>query len=94
MSISAMFICAYGTDEANIRKNLSRNSDRFEEGKHYYLLTGSKLKEFKRLVTTSHLVSKYTSQVILWAERGAARMSKRGNRRIRKKSYAKLTVFS
>ncbi|WP_089637547.1 phage antirepressor KilAC domain-containing protein [Escherichia coli] len=66
----------YGTDEANIRKNLSRNSDRFEEGKHYYLLTGSKLKEFKRLVTISHLVSKYTSQVILWAERGAARMSK------------------
>ncbi|EIG8806091.1 phage antirepressor KilAC domain-containing protein [Escherichia coli] len=66
----------YGTDEANIRKNLSRNPDRFEEGKHYYLLTGSKLKEFKRLVTISHLVSKYTSQVILWAERGAARMSK------------------
>ncbi|EGD9092077.1 phage antirepressor KilAC domain-containing protein, partial [Escherichia coli] len=66
----------YGTDEANIRKNLSRNSDRFEEGKHYYLLTGSKLKEFKRLVTISHLVSKYTSQVILWTERGAARMSK------------------
>lgn len=30
----------YGTDEANIRKNLSRNSDRFEEGKHYNLLTG------------------------------------------------------
>lgn len=24
----------YGTDEANIRKNLSRNPDRFEEGKH------------------------------------------------------------
>ncbi|HGC5374135.1 TPA: phage antirepressor KilAC domain-containing protein, partial [Escherichia coli] len=66
----------YSTDEANIRKNLSRNSDRFEEGKHYYLLTGSKLKEFKRLVTISHLVSKYTSQVILWTERGAARMSK------------------
>ncbi|HCR5082701.1 TPA: phage antirepressor KilAC domain-containing protein [Escherichia coli] len=66
----------YGVDEANIRNNLSRNLDRFEEGKHYYLLTGSKLKEFKRLVTISHLVSKYTSQVILWAERGAARMSK------------------
>ncbi len=55
---------------------LAQPPDRFEEGKHYYLLTGSKLKEFKRLVTISHLVSKYTSQVILWAERGAARMSK------------------
>lgn len=66
----------YGTDEANIRKNLSRNLERFEEGNHYYLLTGSDLKEFKRLVTDSHLANKYTSQLILWAERGAARMSK------------------
>lgn len=66
----------YGTDEVNIRKNLSRNLDRFEEGKHYFLLTGSELKEFKNLVPKSHLVSKHTSQLILWTERGAARMSK------------------
>ncbi|EER4120799.1 ORF6N domain-containing protein, partial [Escherichia coli] len=26
----------YGVDEANIRNNLSRNLDRFEEGKHYF----------------------------------------------------------
>lgn len=37
----------YGTDEVNIRKNLSRNLERFEEGKHYFLLTGSELKGFK-----------------------------------------------
>lgn len=66
----------YGTDEVNIRKNLSRNLDRFEEGKHHFLLTGSELKEFKNLVPKSHLVSKHTSQLILWTERGAARMSK------------------
>lgn len=66
----------YGTDEVNIRKNLSRNLDRFEEGKHYFLLTGSELKEFKNLVPESHLVNKHTSQLILWTERGAARMSK------------------
>ncbi|EIC6800228.1 ORF6N domain-containing protein, partial [Escherichia coli] len=48
----------YGTDEGNIRKNLSCNSDRFEEGKHYFLLTGSKLKEFKNRVTFSNSVGK------------------------------------
>ena len=41
----------YGTDEANIRNNLSRNLDRFEDGKHYYLLSGSELREFKNRVT-------------------------------------------
>ena len=66
----------YGTDEVNIRKNLSRNLERFEEGKHYFLLTGSELKRFKNLVPESHLVNKHTSQLILWTERGAARMSK------------------
>ncbi|WP_166513565.1 ORF6N domain-containing protein [Kluyvera intermedia] len=66
----------YGTDEVNIRNNLSRNLERFEDGKHYFLLTGSELREFKNLVTMSYLVNKHTSQLILWTERGAARMSK------------------
>lgn len=66
----------YGTDEVNIRNNLSRNPERFEEGKHYFLLTGSDLREFKRLVTDSYLVNKHTSQLVLWTDRGAARMSK------------------
>ncbi|EFO2437497.1 phage antirepressor Ant, partial [Escherichia coli] len=66
----------YGTDEGNIRKNLSCNSDRFEEGKHYFLLTGSKLKEFKNRVTGSYSVGKNARSLTLWTERGAARMSK------------------
>ncbi|MGK8932008.1 ORF6N domain-containing protein [Pluralibacter gergoviae] len=66
----------YGTDESNIRKNLSRNLERFEEGNHYFLLTGLELREFKKLAAYSHLVKKHTSQLVLWAERGAARMSK------------------
>ncbi|EFU6928658.1 phage antirepressor Ant [Escherichia coli] len=66
----------YGTDEGNIRKNLSCNSDRFEEGKHYFLLTGSKLKEFKNRVTFSNSVGKNARSLTLWTERGAARMSK------------------
>ncbi|WP_238919352.1 ORF6N domain-containing protein, partial [Escherichia coli] len=66
----------YGTDEGNIRKNLSCNSDRFEEGKHYFLLTGSKLKEFKNRVTFSNSVGKNARNLTLWTERGAARHAK------------------
>ncbi|HIB7186765.1 TPA: phage antirepressor KilAC domain-containing protein, partial [Escherichia coli] len=66
----------YGTDEGNIRKNLSCNSDRFEEGKHYFLLTASKLKEFKNRVTFSNSVGKNARNLTLWTERGAARHAK------------------
>lgn len=66
----------YGTDEVNIRKNLTRNLERFEEGKHYFLLTGLNLREFKNRVPESHSVGKNARSLTLWAERGAARMSK------------------
>lgn len=66
----------YGTDEANIRNNLSRNLDRFEDGKHYYLLSGSELREFKNRVTDGHSVGKNARSLTLWTEKGAARMSK------------------
>ena len=35
---------AYGTSTDNIKKNFNRNSDRFEAGKHYILLTGENLR--------------------------------------------------
>jgi hypothetical protein len=66
----------YGTDEVNIRNNLSRNLDRFGDGKHYFLLTGSELKEFKNRVTDGYSVGKRARSITLWTEKGAARMSK------------------
>lgn len=30
----------YGTEDARIHKNHERNADRFEEGKHFYKVTG------------------------------------------------------
>lgn len=66
----------YGCDEKSIRMNLSRNLDRFEEGKHYFLLTGSELKEFKNRVSDSGSVGKNARSLTLWTEKGAARMSK------------------
>ncbi|MBL3522888.1 ORF6N domain-containing protein [Serratia plymuthica] len=66
----------YATDENTIRKNLSRNLERFDDGKHYFLLVGDELKEFKNRVTDSHSVGKNARSLTLWTEKGAARMSK------------------
>ncbi|AYN26430.1 ORF6N domain-containing protein [Buttiauxella sp. 3AFRM03] len=66
----------YGTDVKNIQMNLTRNQERFIEGEHYFKLEGLELQHFKRLPTISGLVSKHTSQQVLWTVRGAARMSK------------------
>lgn len=69
----------YSTDDVNIRMNYQRNQDRFIEGKHYYLLTGYKLKDFKNSITNSYsdeIVQKKARSLILWTERGAARHAK------------------
>ncbi|WP_232625540.1 ORF6N domain-containing protein [Pectobacterium parmentieri] len=66
----------YDTDVNNIKKNYSRNASRFLDGKHYFLITGSKLKELKNSVTFGHLVDKRAPKLTLWTERGAARHAK------------------
>jgi hypothetical protein len=65
----------YGTDEANIRKNLSRNGDRFVEGVHIFTIEGDELKDLR--VANSHAqISNMARTLTLWTEKGAARMSK------------------
>lgn len=66
----------YGVPEANIRNNLTRNRDRFIEDVHIFTLSGVPLKAFMNHVTESYSVNKHTTSLILWTERGAARMSK------------------
>lgn len=66
----------YGATTNNIKDNFSRNKDRFTEGKHYILLTGQSLREFKNQAAESDLVSKKTSQLYLWTRRGASRHCK------------------
>ncbi|RJT47250.1 ORF6N domain-containing protein [Rahnella woolbedingensis] len=66
----------YGTGADNIKKNYSRNSSRFELGKHYFMITGSELRSFKDSVTFGHLVDKRAPKLTLWTERGAARHAK------------------
>ncbi|MBU3176300.1 ORF6N domain-containing protein [Clostridium estertheticum] len=38
----------YETTINSIKKNFNSNKDRFMSGKHYYLLKGEELREFKR----------------------------------------------
>ena len=66
----------YETEENNIKNNFNNNKSRFEEGKHYYLLKGEDLKEFKNQVNDIDLVPKRTASLYLWTERGALRHAK------------------
>lgn len=68
----------YGTEPDYIRKNYSRNTDRFVPGKHYFLLEGDKLREFKHSMSLrpSVKIARNVRSLILWTERGAARHAK------------------
>ncbi|WP_085829368.1 ORF6N domain-containing protein [Clostridium massiliodielmoense] len=67
----------YGTEDKNIQMNFLNNQKRFVEGKHYYKLEGEILKEFKNsLPNDIREPFKFTSQLILWTDRGAARHAK------------------
>lgn len=61
----------YGTTEKVIRENFRRNIDRYKEGKHYYCLTGDDLKAFKNRTSFCGAVSKKSSSLYLWTEKGA-----------------------
>ncbi|WP_447875908.1 ORF6N domain-containing protein [Serratia fonticola] len=66
----------YGTDDANIRANLRNHRDRFIEGVHIFTVDGDELREFKNRVNNINSVGKNARSLTLWAEKGAARMSK------------------
>lgn len=67
----------YETDVKNIQTNFNRNKDRFIEGKHYYILEGEELKNFKSsLPSESRQPLKFAPQLILWTEKGADRHCK------------------
>lgn len=65
----------YGTTAKNISNNFKRNVERFEEGKHYYVLQGKELKEFMMLSSERGLPPS-TPIAYLWTRRGASRHCK------------------
>lgn len=67
----------YGTDADNIKKNFSRNAERFCEGKHFYKVIGDDLNNLRVTLSNSqNSISPKARSLILWTERGAARHAK------------------
>ncbi|WP_419793054.1 ORF6N domain-containing protein [Serratia fonticola] len=64
----------YGTTVIRIQQNHTRNASRFNEGKHFFKVIGEELKAIR--LSLSESVSKYTTSLILWTERGAANHAK------------------
>lgn len=61
---------SYGTDAKSISHNYTRNKKRYTEGKHYFVLAGEELKEFK----TNHQIGdqlKHSPSLYLWTVKGA-----------------------
>ena len=60
----------YETNSKSISYNFNNNRKRYEEGKHYYSLSGSEKREFVNCLEI-HDSSKNASTLYLWTERGA-----------------------
>jgi len=65
----------YQTESRRITENFQRNQARFVLGKHYHLLEGDELREFKHEYAES-VVAPNVNKLYLWTERGASRHCK------------------
>jgi len=65
----------FGAPAVRLRQNYQRNAERFVEGKHFFKLTGTALKDF---VSISEIPSKSSKAraMMLWTDRGVARHAK------------------
>src|SRR5699024_8743475 len=59
---------SYGATTDKISYNFKYNEKRYKEGKHFYLLTGEALKEFKN---ANHEFQGSSNRLYLWTEKGA-----------------------
>lgn len=68
----------YACTDRNITDNYQRNTDHFEEGKHFIKLEGRALQEFRDLCPANSgvQISPMVRSLFLWTERGAARHAK------------------
>lgn len=66
----------YGTTAKNITNNFQRNKDRFTEGKHYFVLQGEELREFKNKTSERGVPLSSSNSMYLWTRRGASRHCK------------------
>lgn len=62
---------SYGTDHKHISDNFINNKGRYAPGKHFFLLEGKELKDFKKGYPKFSDTLKYVSILYLWTEKGA-----------------------
>jgi hypothetical protein len=67
---------AYEASPTQIKQNFNNNKSNFVEGKHYVLLEGEELHDFKDRVDNIDLVGKNARILYLWTRRGASRHCK------------------
>jgi hypothetical protein len=60
---------SYGTDSERINKNFNRNKERYNPGKHFFLIEGDSLKEFRAKGQID--LSSNINRLYLWTEKGA-----------------------
>ncbi|OAS19285.1 ORF6N domain-containing protein [Paenibacillus oryzisoli] len=61
----------YGTDYKSISKNFNRNKQRYQEGKHYFLLQGEERQEFMLDYRQNDDSLKHAKHIFLWTAKGA-----------------------
>ncbi|STV55282.1 antirepressor protein Ant [Klebsiella pneumoniae subsp. rhinoscleromatis] len=66
----------YETKPEYVRRNHNRNSERFIEGKHFFVVKGESLEKLKASLRPFQNIAPNVRKMILWTERGAARHAK------------------
>jgi len=80
---------SFSVDPKIINKNFQRNRSRYEQGKHFFLLNGDPLKEFKGTYQNDENL-KFVSSLYLWTETGAWMLAKSVNNDKAWQAYAML----
>lgn len=62
---------SFGTDGEYISRNFNNNKDRYSEGKHFYLLEGDALREYKTTTGKNDGSLLRVNRLYLWTEKGA-----------------------
>jgi phage antirepressor YoqD-like protein len=68
---TAQLAAAYGSNPEYINRNFSNNRDRYNTGKHFILLEGEQLKEFKMTTGKNDDSLIRVNKLYLWTEKGA-----------------------
>lgn len=66
---------AYEVDSKSLIRNFQRNKEHYQEGTHYFALTGEALKQFKG-GRQNDATLKFVSLLYLWTEEGAFLLAK------------------